>query len=65
MSARSRIRPDARCSSGFESASARGTRLNIHMTFADEAAMRTAVELYGGVSGGMETMERIAGYLER
>ena len=29
------------------------------------AWMRTAVERYGVLSGGMETFERIAGYLER
>jgi uncharacterized protein YndB with AHSA1/START domain len=42
-----------------------GTRLILHMTFANDAAMQTAVERYGVLSGGVETFERIAGYLER
>jgi hypothetical protein len=42
-----------------------GTRLSLHMTFADEAAMRTAVERYGVLRGGVETFERIARYVER
>ncbi len=42
-----------------------GTRLTLHMTFADEAAMRTAVERYGVLRGGVETFERIARYVER
>jgi uncharacterized protein YndB with AHSA1/START domain len=41
------------------------TRLSLHMTFADEAAMRTAVERYGVLRGGVETFERIARYVER
>jgi uncharacterized protein YndB with AHSA1/START domain len=41
------------------------TRLTLHMTFAHDAAMQTAVELYGVLSGGTETFERIAGYVER
>ena len=42
-----------------------GTRLILHMTFANDAAMQTAVERYGVLSGGMETFERIARYVER
>jgi len=42
-----------------------GTRLILHMTFANDAAMRTAVERYGVLSGGIETFERIAEYVER
>jgi uncharacterized protein YndB with AHSA1/START domain len=42
-----------------------GTRLNLHMTFANDAAMQIAVERYGVLSGGMETFERIARYVER
>jgi uncharacterized protein YndB with AHSA1/START domain len=42
-----------------------GTRLILHMTFASDAAMQTAVERYGVLSGGIETFERIAGYVER
>jgi uncharacterized protein YndB with AHSA1/START domain len=42
-----------------------GTRLILHMTFANDAAMQTAVERYGVLSGGIETFERIAEYVER
>lgn len=42
-----------------------GTRLVLHMTFANDAAMQTAVERYGVLNGGRETFERIAGYLRR
>jgi uncharacterized protein YndB with AHSA1/START domain len=42
-----------------------GTRLMLHMTFVDDAAMQTAVEVYGVLSGGVETFERIARYAER
>lgn len=41
------------------------TRLILHMTFANDAAMQTAVERYGVLSGGVETFERMAGYAER
>jgi uncharacterized protein YndB with AHSA1/START domain len=41
------------------------TRLILHMTFANDAAMQTAVERYGVLSGGTETFERIAEYVER
>ena len=40
-----------------------GTRLNFHMTFANDAAMRTAVERYGVLRGGEETFERLAEYV--
>ena len=46
-------------------AEAEGTRLILHMTFADDAAMQTAVERYGVLRGGTETFERIAGYFTR
>ena len=42
-----------------------GTRLMLHMTFADDAAVQTAVERYGVLRGGVETFERLAAYLER
>lgn len=42
-----------------------GTRLILHMTFANDAAMQTAVERYGVLTGGIETFERIAEYVER
>jgi uncharacterized protein YndB with AHSA1/START domain len=42
-----------------------GTRLILHMTFANDAAMQIAVERYGVLSGGIETFERIAEYVER
>ena len=46
-------------------AEGQGTRLTLHMTFADDAAMQTAVEQYGVVSGGRETFERLARYVKR
>lgn len=46
-------------------AEGQGTRLILHMTFANDAAMQTAVERYGVLSGGRETFERIARYVER
>jgi uncharacterized protein YndB with AHSA1/START domain len=42
-----------------------GTRLVLHMTFANDAAMRTAVERYGVLRGGIETFERLAAYVEQ
>lgn len=39
------------------------TRLSIHMTFRDAAAMKTAVETYGVLEGGVETLERLASCL--
>lgn len=40
-----------------------GTRLSIHMTFASVDAMRTAVERYGVLEGGVQTLERIEVYV--
>ena len=40
----------------------KGTRLTLHMTFESDEAMRTAVERYGVLRGGVETFERIATY---
>jgi uncharacterized protein YndB with AHSA1/START domain len=40
-----------------------GTRLSIHMTFPTVEAMRTAVERYGVLDGGTQTLERIEAYL--
>jgi uncharacterized protein YndB with AHSA1/START domain len=40
-----------------------GTRLILHMTFANDTAMQTAVERYGVLTGGRETFERIAEYV--
>ncbi len=39
------------------------TWLSIHFTFADARALRTAVERYGVLEGGTQTLDRIAGYL--
>jgi len=39
------------------------TSLSIHMTFADETAFQTAVERYGVLDGGTQTLDRIAEYL--
>jgi hypothetical protein len=41
------------------------TRFSIHMTFRDAAAMKTAVELYGVLQGGTQTLDRLAHYLAR
>jgi uncharacterized protein YndB with AHSA1/START domain len=46
-------------------AEGKGTRLVLHMTFANDAAMKTAVERYGVLRGGIETFERIAEYVQR
>lgn len=46
-------------------ADGKGTRLTLHMTFADDAAMRTAVERYGVVRGGTETFERLVQYVRQ
>lgn len=40
-----------------------GTRLSIHMTFPSVDAMRTAVERYGVLDGGTQTLDRIDAYL--
>jgi uncharacterized protein YndB with AHSA1/START domain len=39
------------------------TRLSLHMTFYDAEAFRTAVERYGVLEGGTQTLERLARYL--
>jgi len=39
------------------------TRLSLHMTFASAEAFKTAVERYGVLQGGIQTMERLAGYV--
>jgi uncharacterized protein YndB with AHSA1/START domain len=39
------------------------TRFSIHMTFRAAAAMKTAVELYGVLQGGIQTPDRLAQYL--
>jgi uncharacterized protein YndB with AHSA1/START domain len=43
----------------------RQTRLSIHMTFRDAEALRTAVERYGVLEGGTQTLERLARYMGR
>jgi len=42
---------------------AQRTRFTIHMTFRDAAAMKTAVESYGVLQGGTQTLDRLAQYL--
>jgi hypothetical protein len=39
------------------------TRLSLHMTFYDERAYETAVERYGVLEGGTQTLERLARYV--
>ena len=39
------------------------TQLSIHMTFEDAESFRTAVERYGVLEGGTQTLERIADYV--
>jgi hypothetical protein len=46
----------------FDSVGAK-TRLSIHFTCASAKALRTAVERYGVLEGGTQTLDRIAGYL--
>jgi uncharacterized protein YndB with AHSA1/START domain len=41
------------------------TRFSLHMTFRDEAALRAAVEVYGVMHGGTQTLDRLASYAER
>jgi len=41
------------------------TRFALHMTFRDEAALRAAVEVYGVMHGGTQTLDRLANYAER
>ena len=43
----------------------KGTRLILHITFANDTSMETAVERYGVLSGGVETFERLAKYTQR
>jgi uncharacterized protein YndB with AHSA1/START domain len=40
------------------------TRLALHMTFNSDEAYRTAVERYGVLHGGTQTLDRLAGYVE-
>src|SRR5262245_1678910 len=35
------------------------TRLSLHMTFRDAAALRTAVDYYGVLSGGVQILDRL------
>ena len=44
-------------------ADANKTTLSIHMTFRDAEAFKTAVERYGVLHGGTQTLDRIAEYL--
>jgi uncharacterized protein YndB with AHSA1/START domain len=44
-------------------ADANRTNLSIHMTFRDAEAFKTAVERYGVLDGGTQTLDRIAQYL--
>jgi len=39
------------------------TRLSLHMTFRNAEAYRTAVERYGVLEGGRQTLDRLAGYV--
>ena len=39
------------------------TRLSLHMTFRDAEALRMAVERYGVMHGGTQTLDRLASYL--
>ncbi|MEP6619029.1 MAG: SRPBCC family protein [bacterium] len=41
------------------------TRLSLHMTFANAAALRTAVEHYGVLAGGTQSLDRFAHYVSR
>lgn len=40
------------------------TRLSLHMTFRDAAAFKTAVELYGVLPGGTQTLDRLAAHVD-
>lgn len=44
-------------------AEGRKTRFGIHMTFPNAAAFQTAVERYGVLDGGTQTLDRIADYV--
>ncbi len=39
------------------------TRLSLHMTFRDAASLKTAVERYGVLEGGTQTLDRLADHL--
>ena len=39
------------------------TRFSLHMTFRDADALRTAVERYGVMHGGTQTLDRLASYV--
>lgn len=40
------------------------TRFSLRMTFQDAVACRTAVERYGILEGGTQTLDRLAGYVD-
>ena len=40
------------------------TRMSLHMTFADDEAVKVAVERYGVLQGGVQTFERFASYVD-
>jgi uncharacterized protein YndB with AHSA1/START domain len=40
------------------------TRFSLHMTFRDAEALRTAVERYGVMRGGTQTLDRLASYVD-
>lgn len=40
-----------------------GTRISLHMTYENADAFKTAVERYGVLEGGTQTMERLAEYV--
>ena len=42
-----------------------GTRLSLRLTFADAAAFQVAVETYGVLDGGTQTLDRLADLLQR
>ena len=41
------------------------TRFSLHMTFRDADALRAAVERYGVMHGGTQTLDRLAQYAEK
>jgi uncharacterized protein YndB with AHSA1/START domain len=40
------------------------TRFSLHMTFSDAGALRIAVERYGVIHGGTQTLDRLASYVD-
>lgn len=48
----------------FEPEGEKSTRFSLHMTFRDADALRTAVERYGVMRGGIGTLDRLAQYAE-